>query len=96
MFKEACYGKNKNTRKEKMEKLLSKVPEDKRGEFLKELREAQRETRKEIFEKYGVEFTEEEKEMMKNRVSEELSDDELANAAGGSGCYCAGSCVFPY
>lgn len=84
----------KHTRKEMMEKLLGKVAEDKREEFLKELREAQRETRKEIFEKYGVELTEEEKELMKNSVSEELSDDELAKAAGGTGdceceCYCA-------
>ena len=71
-----------------MEKLLSRVAEDKREEFLKELREAQKETRKEIFEKYGIEFTEEEKELMKNRVSEELSDDELANAAGGGDCFC--------
>lgn len=89
--------KNKITRKEMMEKLLGKVAEDKRAEFLKELREAQKEARKEIFEKYGVGLTEEEKELMKNRVSEELSDDELAKAAGGSGCgcYCYWSCASP-
>ena len=86
--------KNKNTRKEMMEKLLGKVAEDKKAEFLKELREAQKEARKEIFEKYGVEFTEEEKELMKNSVSEELSDDELAKVAGGYSCTCACYCYW--
>ncbi|WP_028234842.1 hypothetical protein [Pseudobutyrivibrio sp. MD2005] len=71
----------------KMEMLLNKVAEDKRDDFLKELRESTKEAKKEIFEKYGVELTDEEKEIMKKKVSGEVSDDELDNAAGG-GCYC--------
>ena len=78
------------TRKEKMDLILSKVAKDKKDAFIAEFRNA--ETKKDRFAvlvKYGVDFTDEEKETI--RSSHEIGDEELDEAAGGcqSNCSCS-------
>ena len=76
------------TKKEKMELLLSKVAEDKKADFVAELRDAKtKEARQELFQKYNIRLSAEEKEAMKNDMNE-VSDEELDVAAGG----CCGTC----
>ena len=80
------------TKKEKMEQLLAKVPEEQKEDFVTELREAgSREARGELFRKYGISLSEEEKSALKE-ASCEVSDNELDNAAGGCchSCHCIG------
>lgn len=78
------------TRKEKMELLLAKVSEEQKAAFVAELRKADtKEARKELFQKYGVTLSEEEKAAMKEAPSNEVSDEELDMAAGGC---CGASC----
>ena len=70
-------------RKEKVDLVLEKVPEEKRDEFVVELRAAEtKEARKEVLKKYGAKLTEEEIEIF-NAPSNELSDEELDQASGG-------------
>ena len=78
------------TRKEKMELLLAKLPEEQKAAFVAGLREADtKEARGELFKKYGVTLSEEEKAAMKEAPSNEVSDEELDKAAGGC---CGASC----
>ena len=76
------------TKKEKMELLLSKVAEEQKADFAAELREAKtKEARQELFQKYSIRLSAEEKEAMKTDINE-VSDEELDVAAGG----CCGTC----
>ena len=76
------------TKKEKMELLLSKVAEEQKADFAAELREATtKDARQELFQKYNIYLTAEEKESMKTDINE-VSDEELDVAAGG----CCGTC----
>ena len=77
------------TRKEAMNMLLTKIPEDKKELFVAELRAADsKEERGKIFKKYQITLTEEEKAALKARGNE-VSDDELDEAAGGCcNCHC--------
>ena len=71
------------TKKEKMELLLKKVPEEQKAAFVAELREVKsKEAVQELLKKYNIELTDEEKETMKPRTNE-ISDEELDEAAGG-------------
>ena len=75
-------------RKEKMELLLAKVPEEQKAAFIAELREAKtKEVFLEAVEKYGIRLSEEDKEAIRAR-SNEVSDEELDTAAGG----CCNTC----
>ena len=80
-------------RKDKMNLLLSKVPEAQKEAFVKELRETKnKEERGKLLKKYGVSFTEEEAAELKEHDNK-ISDEELDNAAGG----CCTSCTYnPY
>ena len=71
------------TMKEKMELLLSKVPEEQKAAFVAELREVKsKDEQQEVMEKYGISLSEEEKDTFQAR-SNEVSDEELEIAAGG-------------
>ena len=79
------------TRKEKMNLLLSKVPEE---AFVAELRAAEtKKAREELFKKYKITVTEEEKSALTD-VDNRVSDEELDGAAGGC-CSCGCSCSGP-
>ena len=85
----------KLTKKEKMELLLSKVAENRKADFVAELREAKtKEARQELLWKYNISLSEEEKEAMKTDTNE-VSDEELDVAAGGccSSCNCSCACT---
>ena len=76
------------TKKEKMELLLSKVPEEQKAAFVAELREAKNmEAIEALVKKYGIRLTDKETEALKAR-SKELSDEELDQTAGGGGADC--------
>ena len=76
------------TKKEKMELLLSKIAEERKADFVAELREATtKEARQELLQKFNIQLSAEEKESM-TTDSNEISDDELDVAAGG----CCNSC----
>ena len=81
------------TKKEKMEMLLSKVAEEQKADFVAELREATtKDARQELFQKYNINLTAEEKESMKTDTNE-VSDEELDVAAGGCcSCDCTQQC----
>ena len=81
------------TKKEAMNLLLTKIPEDKKELFVAELRAADsKEERGKILKKYQITLTEEEKAALKARSSE-VSDDELDEAAGGCcSCHCHCQC----
>ncbi len=71
------------TRKEVLDLLLSKVPEDKKDAFVAELREAEtKEARGDLFKKYGVILSEEERSAMKEAPANKVTDEELDLAAG--------------
>ena len=77
------------TRKEKVNLLLSKVPEEQKEAFVAELRAAEtKKARGELFKKYKITLTEEEKSALTD-ISNKISDDELDRAAGGC---CSSSC----
>lgn len=75
------------TRKEKVDLILSKIPEDRKESFISEIREAgNKKERVEIIKKYGASFSEEEKAALKDAGSSEVSDEELDQASGGCNC----------
>ena len=75
------------TKKEKMERLLAKVPEEQKTAFVAELREAKsKEAFLAVVSKYKLSLTEEEMEAAEFRTNE-VSDAELDQAAGGC-CTC--------
>ena len=86
------------TRKEKLDLIISKVPEDKKEAFVAELREGKtKEDRYKIAKKYNVVLTEEEIKSLRSDTSHEVADEDLDAAAGGCsscgrpcmcGCHC--------
>ena len=81
------------TRKEKMDLLLSKVAEDKKEAFVAELREAKTpEKRIKVAKKYNAALTKEEEKAFRAENTNEVSDAELDNAAGGCSCECGCYC----
>ncbi len=85
------------TKKEKMELLVSKVPEEQREAFVAELRDAgTKEARGDLFKKYRIKLTKEETERLKETSASQLTDEELDQAAGGCcnchSCYCSIPC----
>ena len=81
------------TKKEKMELLLAKVPDEQKAAFIEELREAKtKDAMQALMKKYNIRLTDEEKETIKPRTNE-LSDEELDLAAGGCcGSTCTNDC----
>lgn len=81
------------TRKEKMDLLLSKIPEDRKAAFVAEFRTATTEDAKmEVLRKYGIVLTEEESAILCKKGSSQLSAQELELVSGG--CTCACGCGF--
>jgi hypothetical protein len=75
---------NTMTRKERIDMVLAKIPEDKREAFVAQIREAKDpKERAKVLEEYGVAFTEEEKKAFRteDEAGNEVSDDELDRAA---------------
>ena len=66
--------------------VLSKVPEDKKEAFLEEVRDQTVRKDAAFLEKYGIELSAEELEKIS---SNEITDEELDEAAGGCMCMCA-------
>ena len=85
------------TKKEKMERLLEKVPEEQKAAFVAALREAG--TKDELLavvKQYHISLTDEETKAVASRTNE-VSDEELDQAAGGccrNGCAGSGTCSF--
>ena len=78
------------TKKEKMELLLARVPEEQKAAFVAELREAKtKDAFLAVVSKYKLSLTDEEKKAVAS-CSNEVSDEELDQAAGGC---CAGTPV---
>ena len=84
------------TRKEKMDLLLTKVPESEKEAFIADLRQVKsREDILTLLEKYHIVLTEDEKTVLNDTVSNELTDEDLDLVAGGCWfCQCQhnGSC----
>ena len=86
------------TKKECMDLILAKVAEDRRNEFISEMRNADsRKDRLAILEKYGIELSDEEKEALLSRKDHEVTDADLDQAEAGSvsvtcECHCHGPC----
>ena len=80
------------TKKEAMNLVLSKVPEEKKEAFVTAIREAKNpEDRQEVLKKFDVTLTKDEAMALKKKNANEVSDDELDHAAGGC-CNCKCSC----
>ena len=81
------------TKKEKVDLILSKLDTDKKEAFISEVREAKtKEERIEVLKKYGVQLSKEDIESIKNKAGNEVSDEELDQAAGGCNCACSAHC----
>ena len=77
--------------KKAMDLLLSKVAEGQREAFIADLREAgTKKERAEVFAKYGVSVSDEEREAIRNSRGSEVSDEALDQANGG----CSPSCAY--
>ena len=73
--------------KERIDYLLTKVPEDKKEAFVEDLKGISKlEESLVILKKYGISLTEE--EMKKLTAKCEMSDNELDAASGGCECNC--------
>lgn len=77
-------------KKEKLDLIISKLPEDQKSAFVSEIREAaSKKDRAKIFKKYGISLTEEEQALLKDGTHE-VSDEQLDVAAAGccnSNCF---------
>ena len=83
------------TRKERIDMVLAKIPEDKREAFVAQIREAKDpKERAKVLEEYGVAFTEEEKKAFRteDQAGNEVSDDELDLVSGGGCASCNTYC----
>ena len=83
------------TRKERIDMVLAKIPEDKREEFVAKFREAKDKVVKaNVLKEYNITFTDEEKEAFRagDGNGNEISDAELDQAAGGCSCSCKAMC----
>ena len=87
-------------KKEMMDLFLSKIPEDeKKKAFLEELRSAKTKKEvKELLNKYGIAFSEEEAKMLRESVQKKISAEDLKNVSGGDLCECwgGGICTCDY
>ena len=84
---------NPMTRKERIDLVLAKIPEDQRDAFIAKFREAKdREAKMAVVKEYGITFTDEEKEAFKAAPGNEISVSELDQAAGGCSCHCKSAC----
>ena len=73
------------TKTEVAELVLAKVPEDKKEDFLKELRNSSFKKDAAFLEKYNVVLTQEELEQISN---DKITDMDLDEVAGGCMCCC--------
>ena len=77
-----------------MDLFLSKLSEEKKKEFMKEIRSVK--TRKgidEILEKYGIAIPEDASRILHKSMHKEISAEDLENVSGGScSCYCVCGC----
>ena len=74
--------------KEQLDFMLSKVDEDKRDEFLTEIKKAVGlDAWIAVLQKFGVSLTDEEMQKLQEGTHE-LSDDDLEMVSGGCGCSC--------
>ena len=82
------------TKKEKMERLLEKVPEEQKAAFVAALREAgTKEELLAVVKQYHISLADEETKAVASRTNE-VSDEELDQAAGGCCSHaCGGSCT---
>ena len=81
------------TKKEAMNLVLSKVPEEKKEAFVTAIREAKNpKERLEILKKFGVTLTEDEAAAFKKQNTNEVSDDKLELASGGGCAHCNTYC----
>ena len=70
-------------KKEKLDEILAKIPDEKKDEFIVAFRGAEtKEAKKEVLEKFGIVFTEEEVKELMRGVSE-LEDEDLDRTSGG-------------
>ncbi len=85
------------TKKEKLELLLSKIPEEQREAFVAELRDTgSKEARGDLLKKYQIQLTKEETDLLMEKSVNQLTDEELDQAAGGC-CNCHScACSFPW
>ena len=75
------------SKKAMMDILLSKVAADQKDAFIAELREAgTKKERAEVFAKYGVSVSDEEREAIRTSLGGEVSDEALDQADGGCNC----------
>ncbi len=78
--------------KEKLNLIISKVPEEQKEAFVNELRDAEsKQDRAKVLKKYGINITDEEYAVIKDS-SHEVSDDELDSAAAGCCSHKACTC----
>ncbi len=85
---------NKMTKKEMMDLFLSKLPEEKREDFLKDIRSCK--TKKEVkalLKKYGVALSEDEAKMLHESMQKEIAPEDMKNVAGGF-CSCECDCCW--
>lgn len=69
------------TRREKLDEILAKVPDEKKDEFIVAFRSADsQDERMDVLEKYGIVLTQED---LKQLLSDELDDSELDDVSGG-------------
>ena len=73
--------------KKAMDLVLSKVAAGQKEAFIADFREAKtKKERAEVFEKYGVSVSDEEREAIRNSRGCEVSDEALDQANGGCSC----------
>ena len=73
--------------KKAMDLVLSKVAEGQKEDFIAEFRKAAtKKERAEVFGKYGIAISDEEREALRNSSGNEVSDDALNQANGGCNC----------
>lgn len=75
-------------KKDKLDEILAKIPEEKKSEFIAKFRGAEsKEAKKEVLEKFGIVLTEQDvKELVVD--ANELSDEELDTSHGGCNSCC--------
>ena len=81
------------TKKEKMDLLLTKVPESDRDAFIADMQQIKSKNDiSELFDKYQIALTADEKKDLGKSVTFELSDEMLDQVTGGHNYYCCCTC----
>ena len=81
------------TKKEKMDLILTKVAESDKDSFIAEFQQIKSgKDVSNLFKKYHIALTADEKKDLKKAASFEVSDEELDQVSGGSGLYCCCQC----